>query len=98
MNIKRKYAISVDKNRILYFNQEGEKNIAVYEMQDISNATLFSSKQEVLDTIKGLTSPSETEWEYSQYYAFDRIDIVDITMMYRVMDREDWIEKKRIEN
>ena len=98
MNIKRKYAICVDKNRILYFNQEGEKNIAVYEMQDISNATLFSSKQEVLDTIKGLTSPSETEWEYSQYYAFDRIDIVDITMMYRVMDREDWIEKKRIEN
>ena len=98
MNIKRKYAISVDKNRILYFNQEGEKNIAVYEMQDISNATLFSSKQEVLNTIKGLTSPSETEWEYSQYYAFDRIDIVDITMMYRVMDREDWIEKERVEN
>lgn len=98
MNIKRKYAISVDKNRILYFNQEGEKNIAVYEMQDISNATFFNSKQDVLDTIKGLTSPSETEWEYSQYYAFDRIDIVDITMMYQVMDREDWIEKKRIEN
>lgn len=98
MNIKRKYAISVDKNRILYFNQEGEKNIAVYEMQDISNATLFSSKQEVLNTIKGLTSPSETEWEYSQYYAFDRIDIVDITMMYRVMDRNDWIEKERVEN
>ena len=98
MNIKRKYAISVDKNRILYFNQEGEKNIAVYEMSDISNATLFSSKEDVLDTIKGLTSPSETEWEYSQYYAFDRIDIVDITMMYQVMDREDWIEKKRIEN
>lgn len=98
MNIKRKYAISVDKNRILYFNQEGEKNIAVYEMSDISNATLFSSKQEVLNTIKGLTSPSETEWEYSQYYAFDRIDIVDITMMYRVMDREDWIEKERVEN
>lgn len=98
MNIKRKYAISVDKNRILYFNQEGEKNIAVYEMQDISNATLFSSKQEVLNTIKGLVSPSEAEWEYSQYYAFDRIDIVDITMMYRVMDREDWIEEKRIEN
>lgn len=98
MNIKRKYAISVDKNRILYFNQEGEKNIAVYEMSDISNATLFSSKQEVLDTIKGLTSPSETEWEYSQYYAFDRIDIVDITMMYRVMDRNDWIEKERVEN
>lgn len=98
MNIKRKYAICVDKNRILYFNQEGEKNIAVYEMQDISNATLFSSKQEVLNTIKGLTSPSETEWEYSQYYAFDRIDIVDITMMYRVMDRNDWIEEERIEN
>lgn len=98
MNIKRKYAISVDKNRILYFNQEGEKNIAVYEMSDISNATLFSSKQEVLNTIKGLTSPSETEWEYSQYYAFDRIDIVDITMMYRVMDRNDWIEKERAEN
>lgn len=98
MNIKRKYAISVDKNRILYFNQEGEKNIAVYEMSDISNATLFSSKQEVLNTIKGLTSPSETEWEYSQYYAFDRIDIVDITMMYRVMDRNDWIEKERVEN
>lgn len=98
MNIKRKYAISVDKNRILYFNQEGEKNIAVYEMQDISNATLFSSKQEVLNTIKGLTSLSETEWEYSQYYAFDRIDIVNITMMYRVMDRNDWIEKERIEN
>ena len=98
MNIKRKYAISVDKNRILYFNQEGEKNIAVYEMQDISNATFFNSKQDVLDTIKGLTSPSETEWEYSQYYAFDRIDIVDITMMYRVMDREDWIEKERVEN
>lgn len=98
MNIKRKYAICVDKNRILYFNQEGEKNIAVYEMQDISNATLFSSKQEVLNTIKGLTSPSETEWEYSQYYAFDRIDIVDITMMYRVMDRNDWIEKERVEN
>lgn len=98
MNIKRKYAISVDKNRILYFNQEGEKNIAVYEMQDISNATLFSSKQEVLDTIKGLTSPSETEWEYGQYYDFNKIDIVDITMMYRVMDREDWIEKERVEN
>lgn len=98
MNIKRKYAISVDKNRILYFNQEGEKNIAVYEMSDISNATLFSSKQEVLNTIKGLTSPSETEWEYSQYYVFDRIDIVDITMMYRVMDRNDWIEKERVEN
>ena len=98
MNIKRKYAISVDKNRILYFNQEGEKNIAVYEMSDISNATLFSSKQEVLNTIKGLTSPSETEWEYSQYYAFDRIDIVDITMIYRVMDRKDWIEEERIEN
>ena len=98
MNIKRKYAICVDKNRILYFNQEGEKNIAVYEMSDISNATLFSSKQEVLNTIKGLTSPSETEWEYSQYYAFDRIDIVDITMMYRVMDRNDWIEKERVEN
>lgn len=98
MNIKRKYAISVDKNRILYFNQEGEKNIAVYEMQDISNATLFSSKEEVLNTIKGLTSPSETEWEYSQYYSFDRIDIVDITMMYRVMDRNDWIEKERVES
>lgn len=98
MNIKRKYAISVDKNRILYFNQEGEKNIAVYEMSDISNATLFSSKQEVLNTIKGLTSPSETEWEYGQYYTFDKIDIVDITMMYRVMDREDWIEKEKVEN
>ena len=98
MNIKRKYAICVDKNRILYFNQEGEKNIAVYEMSDISNATLFSSKQEVLNTIKGLTSPSETEWEYGQYYTFDKIDIVDITMMYRVMDREDWIEKERVEN
>ena len=98
MNIKRKYAISVDKNRILYFNQEGEKNIAVYEMQDISNATLFPSKEDVLNTIKGLTSPSETEWEYSQYYAFDRIDIVDITMIYRVMDRKDWIEEERIEN
>lgn len=67
-------------------------------MSDISNATLFSSKQEVLNTIKGLTSPSETEWEYSQYYSFDRIDIVDITMMYRVMDRNDWIEKERVEN
>lgn len=98
MNIKRKYAICVDKNRILYFNQEGEKNIAVYEMQDISNATLFSSKQEVLNTIKGLTSPSETEWEYSQYYVLDRIDIIDITMMYQVMDRNDWIEKERVEN
>lgn len=98
MNIKRKYAICVDKNRILYFNQEGEKYIAVYEMSDISNATFFNSKQDALDTIKCLTNLPETEWEYSQYYAFDRIDIVDITMMYRVMDRNDWIEKERVEN
>ena len=98
MNIKRKYAISVDKNRILYFNQEDKNFIAVYEMQDISNATLFLSKEDALDTIKGLTSPSESEWEYSQYYAFDRIDIVDITMMYKLMDRKDWIEEERIEN
>ena len=98
MNIKRKYAICVDKNRILFFEQFDEKIIDVYEMQDISNATLFSSKEDALDTIKGLTSPSESKWEYSQYYAFDRIDIVDITMMYRVMDRNDWIEKERVEN
>ena len=98
MNIKRKYAICVDKNRILFFEQFNEKIIDVYEMQDISNATLFSSKEDALDTIKGLTSPSESKWEYSQYYAFDRIDIVDITMMYRVMDRNDWIEKERVEN
>ena len=98
MNIKRKYAICADKNRILFFEQFDEKIIDVYEMQDISNATLFSSKEDALDTIKGLTSPSESKWEYSQYYAFDRIDIVDITMMYRVMDRNDWIEKERVEN
>lgn len=98
MNIKRKYAICVDKNRILFLDQLDEKIISVYEMSDISNATLSNSKQDVLDAIKGLTTPSETEWEYSQYYAFDRIDIVDITMMYRVMDRNDWIEKERVEN
>ena len=98
MNIKRKYAICVDKNRILFLDQLDERIISVYEMSDISNATLFSSKQDVLDAIRGLTTPSETEWEYSQYYAFDRIDIVDITMMYRVMDRNDWIEKERVEN
>ena len=88
----------MNKNRILFFEQFDEKIIDVYEMQDISNATLFSSKEDALDTIKGLTSPSESKWEYSQYYAFDRIDIVDITMMYRVMDRNDWIEKERVEN
>ena len=98
MNIKRKYAICVDKNRILFLDQLDERIIAVYEMSDISNATLFNSKQDVLDAIKGLTTPSETEWEYSRYYNFDKIDIVEVTMMYKVMDREEWIEEKRIEN
>lgn len=98
MNIKRKYAICVNKNRILFLDQLDERIITVYEMSDISNATLFSSKQDVLDAIKGLTKPSETEWEYSRYYNFDEIDIVEVTMMYKVMDREDWIEEKRIEN
>ena len=98
MNIKRKYAICVDKNRILFLDQLDERIISVYEMSDISNATLFSSKQDVLDAIKGLTKPSETEWEYSRYYNFDEIDIVELTMMYKVMDRKDWIEEKRIEN
>ena len=98
MNIKRKYAICVNKNRILFLDQLEERIISVYEMSDISNATLFNSKQDVLDAIKGLTKPSETEWEYSRYYNFDEIDIVEIIMMYKVMDREDWIKEKRIEN
>ena len=98
MNIKRKYAICVDKNRILFLDQLDERIISVYEMSDISNATLFNSKQDVLDAIKDLTTPSETEWEYSRYYNFDEIDIVEVFMMYKVMDREDWIEEKRIEN
>ena len=88
MNIKRKYAICVNKNRILSLDQLDERIISVYEMSDISNATLFNSKQDVLDAIKGLTTPSETEWEYSRYYNSDEIDIVKITMMYKVVDKE----------
>lgn len=88
MNIKRKYAICVNKNRILFLDQLDERIISVYEMNDISNATLFNSKQDVLDVIKGLTTPSETEWEYSRYYNFDEVDIVEVTMMYKVVDKE----------
>lgn len=95
MNIKRKYAICVDKNRILFLDQLDERIISVYEMSDISNATLFNSKQDVLDAIRGLTTPSETEWEYSRYYNFDEIDIVEVTMMYKVMDKKDWVEEQR---
>lgn len=95
MNIKRKYAICVNKNRILFLDQLDERIISVYEMSDISNATLFNSKQDVLDAIKGLTKPSETEWEYSRYYNFDEIDIVEVTMMYKVMDKKDWVEEQR---
>ena len=95
MNIKRKYAICVDKNRILFLDQLHDRIISVYEMSDISNATLFNSKQDVLDAIKGLTTPSETEWEYSRYYNFDEIDIVEVTMMYKVMDKKDWVEEQR---
>lgn len=95
MNIKRKYAICVNKNRILFLDQLDEKIIAVYEMSDISNATLFNSKQDVLDAIKDLTKPSETEWEYSKYYNFDEIDIVEVFMMYKVVDRKDWVEEQR---
>lgn len=95
MNIKRKYAICVNKNRILFLDQLDERIITVYEMSDISNATLFNSKQDVLDAIKGLTTPSETEWEYSRYYNFDEIDIVEVIMMYKVMDKKDWVEEQR---
>lgn len=95
MNIKRKYAICVDKNRILFLDQLDERIISVYEMSDISNATLFNSKQDVLDAIRGLTTPSETEWEYSRYYNFDEIDIVEVTMMYKAIDKKDWVEEQR---
>lgn len=95
MNIKRKYAICVNKNRILFLDQLDERIISVYEMSDISNATLFNSKQDILDAIKGLTKPSETEWEYSRYYNFDEVDIVEVTMMYKVMDKKDWVEEQR---
>lgn len=95
MNIKRKYAICVNKNRILFLDQLDERIISVYEMSDISNATLFNSKQDVLDAIKGLTKPSETEWEYSRYYNFDEVDIVEVTMMYKVVDKKDWVEEQR---
>lgn len=94
MNIKRKYAICVNKNRILFLDQMDEKIITVYEMSDISNATLFNSKQDVLDVIKGLTKPSETEWEYSRYYNFNEIDIVEVTMMYKVIEKKDWVEEQ----
>lgn len=87
MNIKRKYAICVNKNRILFLDQLDEKIITVYEMSDISNATLFNSKQDVLDVIKGLTKLSETEWEYSRYYNLDEVDIVEVTIMYKVVDK-----------
>lgn len=95
MNIKRKYAICVNKNRILFLDQLDERIISVYEMSDISNATLFNSKQDVLDVIKGLTKPSETEWEYSRYYNLDEVDIVEVTIMYKVVDKKDWIEEER---
>lgn len=95
MNIKRKYAICVNKNRILFLDQLDERIISVYEMSDISNATLFNSKQDVLDVIKGLTKPSETEWEYSRYYNLDEVDIVEATIMYKVVDKKDWIEEER---
>lgn len=95
MNIKRKYAICVNKNRILFLDQLDERIISVYEMSDISNATLFNSKQDVLDAIRGLTKPSETEWEYSRYYNFDEIDIVEVTMMYKVMNKKDWVEEQK---
>lgn len=95
MNIKRKYAICVNKNRILFLDQLDERIISVYEMSDISNATLFNSKQDVLDAIKGLIKPSETEWKYSRYYNFDEVDIVEVTMMYKVVDKKDWVEEQR---
>lgn len=94
MNIKRKYAICVDKNRILYFDQVDEKIIDVYEMQDISNATLFDSREEVLAIIKYLTEPSIGNWEYTKYYNIERIDIVDIDMMYCLSNKDEW--KKEI--
>ena len=69
------YAIAYKKDKLLLFERDG-KRVDVCCWDDVRDATLFSSKEEAVSTLKELTGQKPKEFGY-HFWDFQKCDMIE---------------------
>ena len=64
------YAIAYKEDGLLFFEQDG-KRVDIYCWDDVRDATLFSSKEEAVSTLRELTGQKPKEFDYHFWNFWD---------------------------
>lgn len=77
------YAIAYKQDGLLFFEQDG-KRVDIYCLDDVRDATLFSSKEEAVSTLKQLTGQKPKEFNYHFWNFCERNTIEDNLSVVKV--------------
>lgn len=77
------YAIAYKQDNLLFFEQDGRR-VDIYYWDDVRDATLFSSKEEAMSTLKQLTGQESKEFDYHFWNFWERDTIEDNLSVVKV--------------
>jgi len=87
MKSKTFWAITKNQESVLVLNQSSAVDVDIFEVDDIGAASFFSSKEGAANTILEISGKTDSQWQYSCSYNIDELDLVEVVMNYRVIDK-----------